>query len=334
MARPRADTGNFTKEPHSVSLKVLRLVRPSLAQQYPLPPGNIAKIPPHVSLAQPAEGGDQEFLLTSNLSLPPAFGSAYVGETFSCSLCANNELLGETASKIVSNVHLTADMQTPSQQQIPLSAPVGDQAAESILPYGESLQQIVRFDLKEEGNHVLVVNLSYTEASTSSDTTPLGGRQRSFRKLYQFQAQPCLSVRTKATEFAGQQIADKSLGPYGRSTLARYVLEAQLENVAEGGIVLEHTQLIAHPPFKSASLNWDIGDSTNQDYPFLTPRDVLQLAFLIEQEAEKSEGLDELKANLKRDGRTALGQIALEWRSSMGERGHLTTGMLFSRKRT
>lgn len=107
------------------------------------------------------------------------------------------------------------------------------------------------------------------------------------------------------------------------------MLEAQLENVAEGSIVLEKAELLAYPPFKAKGMNWDEGD----DDPLLIPRDVLQLAFVVEQDGEVAEGVDELKANMKRDGRTALGQIALEWRSSMGERGQLTTGSLFSRKR-
>jgi len=130
-------------------------------------------------------------------------------------------------------------------------------------------------------------------------------------------------------------VPDKSLGPYGRSTLVRYVLEAQLENVSEGGIVLEQARLLAYPPLIATSLNLDMiaaGDQ-REGNPLLNPRDVLQLAFLVEQDAENTEGVDELKVNIKRDGRTPLGQIALDWSSGMGEKGQLTTGTLFSRKR-
>ena len=316
------------------SHQLYRLARPSLAQQHPIPHDNLARIPTSASLAFPAEFSDEEFFLSANLSLPPAFGLAYVGETFSCSLCANNELIEGNASKSINAVHLTAEMQTPSQQQIPLSSPEGQGDSGAILADGASIQRIVRFDLREEGNHVLVVNLTYTETTMSSDAAS-SGKVRSFRKLYQFQAQPCLSVRTKATELAPREVPDKTLGPYGRSMLARYVLEAQLENVAEGGIVLEQAKLLAHPPFKSTSMNWDMdgGSGQKEEDPLLNPRDVIQLAFLVEQDAENIELVDELKANLKRDGRTALGQIALEWRSGMGEKGQLTTGTLYSRKR-
>ncbi|KAK5087664.1 hypothetical protein LTR70_002981 [Exophiala xenobiotica] len=319
-----------------IDVLVLRLARPSLAQQHPLAYDYLAKIPHSATLAVSAEIPDQEFLLSSNLSLPPAFGSAYVGEIFSCSLCANNELPKDNTTKSITGVRLTAEMQTPSQQHIPLatSEKETDGDASAVMPPGASIQRIVRFDLKEEGNHILVVNLTYTETTTSEDVAS-EGKVRSFRKLYQFQAQPCLSVRTKATELASREVPDKSLGPYGRSMLVRYVLEAQLENVSEGGIVLQQAKLLAYPPFVATSLNFDMdaaGDQKGGD-PLLNPRDVLQLAFLVEQDVENTEGADELKANIKRDGRTPLGQIALEWSSGMGEKGQLTTGTLSSRKR-
>lgn len=145
-------------------------------------------------------------------------------------------------------------MQTPSQS-VPLNlSPPGEGAGpqSDSLGKGESLQKIVRFDLKEEGNHVLAVNVSYTEtvmeakegslSSASTGSTghvASGGRVRTFRKLYQFIAQPCLSVRTKASELPPLEVENKALGPYGKTRLLRYALEAQLENVGDGVIILE-----------------------------------------------------------------------------------------------
>lgn len=223
-------------------------------------------------------------------------------------------------------------MQTPSQQSVELPVTGDENESVGVLASNASIQRIVSYDLREEGVHVLAVNLTYTE-TLKAET---GARVRSFRKLYQFQAQPCLSVRTKATELPPKEIPDKTLGPYGRTQLVRYVLEAQLENVADSAIVLERAKLLAYPPLTAKSLNWEMEgvDPDVNDNPLLSPRDVLQLAFVVEQGVDVVDGLDELKANLKRDGRTGLGQIALEWRSSMGEKGHLTTGTLFSRKRS
>ncbi|KLJ12668.1 hypothetical protein EMPG_09496 [Blastomyces silverae] len=366
MARPRALSGaEVAKEPHSVSLKVLfpscaytviiavrgpngnRLSRPSLSYQYPLPSEN-EKVPLKASLSYPSDSSDSQFILCPNVTLPPAFGSAYVGETFACSLCANNELPPDTENRVVSSVRIIAEMQTPSQVVSLELAPTGEDSQPSGLAKAQSLQKIVRFDLKEEGNHVLAVSVSYTEttlAQRDQETAPGGGgggatqaasgRVRTFRKLYQFIAQPCLSVRTKATELAPSEVDNRALGPYGKTRLLRYALEAQLENVGDGAISLGSTTLNPKPPFKSRSLNWDFErpDSPSAGPPTLNPRDVLQVAFLVEQEQGQQEGLEGLQKDISRDGRTILGQLSIEWRGSMGDRGFLTTGNLMTKRR-
>ena len=399
MARARADTGNFPKEPHSVSLKGMlfrllvkhdrspfycyykticslllkhsgrsskvsdaikrclvhtvlsfqalhypiflcfrlidalygcRLSRPSLVQQHPFPRDNDTKIPHTASLAYPSPAVDQEFVLSSNLGLPPSFGSAHVGETFACALCANNELQPSQSSRTVSGTRILAEMQTPSQA-VPLELHFADGIEDQHGP-GSALQRIIRFDLKEEGNHVLAVNVTYTE--TTGEGKAASDKVRSFRKLYQFLAQPCLSVRTKATELEGKEVSDKS-HTHGKTTLLRYVLEAQLENVSDGAIVLEDTKLQPRQPFKSISLNWDAEDTTDGsvDHPLLKPRDVIQVAFVLEQEDGASEGLEEMRNSLRQNGRAVLGQLAIQWRTSMGERGSLSTGNLLTRRK-
>ncbi|KAI9870528.1 MAG: hypothetical protein M1823_008712, partial [Watsoniomyces obsoletus] len=81
------------------------------------------------------------------------------------------------------------------------------------------------------------------------------------------------------------------------------------------------------PPFRSASLNWDADTEEDDEKPasppILNPRDVLQVAYLVEQEQGISDGLEELKASLKRDGRATLGQLFIQWRGNMGEVGSL-----------
>lgn len=145
------------------------------------------------------------------------------------------------------------------------------------------------------------------------------------------------------------------------------MLEAQLENVSEERIVLERAVLKPVPPFRCRSLNWDMdsddheeedeepkassgtddeqetvtdADADEEDSAAnvdaetaLSPRDVMQVAFLVEQEHGVTNGVDELKASLKRDGRTVMGQIGIQWRSAMGEKGSLSTGNLLTRKR-
>lgn len=67
--------------------------------------------------------------------------------------------------------------------------------------------------------------------------------------------------------------------------------------------------------------------------PTLNPRDSLQVAFLVEQEEGQQNGLEALQKDLKRDGRAILGQLSIEWRGAMGDKGFLTTGNLLTRKR-
>jgi hypothetical protein len=240
------------------------------------------------------------------------------------------------SSKAVNSIRIVAEMQTPSQTvPLELYSPVAEDEQEALEP-GRSLQKILRFDLKEEGNHVLAFNVSYTETTqVEGGSQATGGRLRNFRKLYQFIAQPCLSVRTKATEYPPMEVEDKTYGPYGKSKLLRYVLEAQLENVGDAAIVLEHTSLDTKPPFKSTSLNWDTlpPGGTEIERPKLTPRSVQQVAFLVQQQQGVTEGLEAVKQNLKLQGRTVLGQLSIEWRGAMGDRGFLTTGPLMSRKK-
>jgi hypothetical protein len=112
-------------------------------------------------------------------------------------------------------------------------------------------------------------------------------------------------------------------------------LEAQLENVSDASLVLEEAKLQAKAPFKSTSLNWDAEKESGVvvQNPILKTRDVIQVAFLIEQEHGVSDGVEELKNSMRKDGRAVLGQLAIQWRSSMGERGSLSTGNLLTRRR-
>lgn len=117
--------------------------------------------------------------------------------------------------------------------------PADDTAQADGLQREQSLQKIVRFDLKEEGNHILAVSVSYTETLMGPNSQAASGRVRTFRKLYQFVAQPCLSVRTKSSELPPLEVDNKSLGPYGKTKLVRLALEAQLENVGDGAVVVK-----------------------------------------------------------------------------------------------
>lgn len=342
MAHTRhASTAEGLKMPHSVSLKVLRYVtfssnhvqhqsdhvcrlsRPSLAQQYPLPKSAQLGIAPTASLAYPSSRTEEKFILSPVLNLPEAFGSAYVGETFSCTLCANNEIVPGSRDRAVSGVRIQADMQTPSVPNgtvLDLSGLVeaeNGRESEEVKP-GESLQKILRFELKEEGNHVLAVTVTYTETSLVNEGKPTGGKVRTFRKLYQFVAQQLLSVRTKA----------------GEVKEGKFLLEAQLENMGEGPISLEDVRVNPNEVYVARSLNWDLdldeAGVKKAIAPVLQAREVIQVAFLLEKEGGEKAGNE--KMDQFGDNKRALGQLAIQWRTALGDKGTLSTGWLTARR--
>lgn len=251
------------------------------------------------------------------LTLPPAFGNAYIGETFSCCLSANNE-----TTSTISGVQVSAEMQTPSLTlNLDLS---GDERPNVDLEAGMSTQKIVKYDLKEEGNHILAVTVIYTEPpkqvlavggdGNEEEERPLR-RVRTFRKLYQFIAQQCLTVRTKTGSLPG----------------GRAILEAQLENMGDGPISLEVVNFGTKRGWKATSLNWQgsTGLEGDEGDPKLTPmlgaKDVMQVAFLL-QPVEPAEPKEEDAATA--GGLKVLGQLSIEWRSACGDKGLLSTGRL------
>ena len=322
MAHHQRAQPSTSGTPHAVSLKVLRLSRPSLATQSPLPPTNFGRdldIPTNASLAYPdAEASSSSFPLTPLLTLPAAFGAAYVGETFTCTLCANCEL-GDAAEgrKSVSGVRVVAELQTPAEQggiRLQLSGVEEQGEGEGVdMDAAQTLQYTLAHDLKEEGAHVLAVTVSYTEtAHSGSSGGASGGRARTFRKLYQFVAQPLIAVRSKVTERNRRE--DKA-GDSGK----QWILEAQLENVGETAVVLERLWLNE----RQGVVGRVVGAGAARTV--LKPSDVEQIMFMLAEERRTDEEVAK--------GRVPLAQVNIDWRSAMGEKGSLTTGWLASRAR-
>ena len=211
-------------------MKPNSLSKPSLAISDALPAidgsNGSARRLEKASLAYPSQTSEA-FALTPLLTLPPSFGAAYVGETFACTLCANNEAPA-SSSLAVRDVTIRAELQTPSTQPkgVELDVVVAAAAAAAAaaategaegndveneeLDTGASIQGIVKHDLKEEGPHVLAVTVTYTEASSSAGTQDDRAESkttvRTFRKLYQFVAQQAIGVRSKVGEVQTRRV--------------------------------------------------------------------------------------------------------------------------------
>lgn len=141
----------------------------------------------------------------------------------------------------VEGVSISAAIQTPSNPG-GYAVSAGDGSTGAALAPGAARQELVAYDLREEGGHVLAVTVTYGA--------------RTFKKLYQFVAQQCIMVRTKAGALA-----------HGRA-----VLEAQLENLGERPVALERVVL------KSAWRWAPVGVPGG----VLRAREVMQVAFVLE----------------------------------------------------
>ena len=210
-----------------------------------------------------------------------------------------------------------------------------DMKGGEILEPGCTLQRNLSFDLKEEGNHVLAVTVSYYEKTETS------GRTRTFRKLYQFMCKASVIVRTKCTPLpmwygargAGQREKKKA-----ENRRLKWVLEAQLENCSEGIMQLEHVGLDLDPGIRATGCNgWTLAEASapkptpsvlggGRGKPLLHPMDVEQVAFIVEEEEPAT-------AQLLGDGRVVFGSLEIGWRNEMGNRGFLSTGKLAARMR-
>lgn len=174
-------------------------------------------------------------------------------------------------------------MQTPGK--------IGPGTGETVpLELGGRDAAVVEFELREEGGHTLAVTVGYTQ----------GTRERTFRKLYQFQAVHCVLVRTKASV-----VPVVSEGK-GKGVEGMVVLEAQLENVSEGEVVLEGCEVLGELKVETLGVGEEV---------LMKSRDVAQVAFLVKAEREE----------VKRAG---IGMLQIRWRGMGGEMGVLKTGKL------
>ena len=228
-----------------------------------------------------------------------------------CTLCANNEVK-PSDNRSVSGVRIAVELQTPGNQSgLPLELTSAEDEGESVdVQPGGTLQRTLKLELKEEGQHVLAVTVTYTETLLGSGGGASGGRARTFRKLYQFVAQQLIAVRSKVTERRRR----------GKDEARQFILEAQVENVGETSVVLERLWLNERESVLGTALNG--GD--DREAIVLKPQDVEQLMFLIREKERSPEDAA---------GRVPLAQLNIDWRSAMGERGSLTTGWLASRAR-
>ncbi|RXG51940.1 Trafficking protein particle complex subunit 13 [Armadillidium vulgare] len=157
---------------HPLSLKVMRLTRPSLFTGVSVTcdprdiPGDILNIEckNDMAIPQPDTGIGQVLLL------PQSFGNIYLGETFACCICVHN-----SSNDVVYDVALKAILQM-SNQRVPLLEE--EETDLTQLAPDDLINKIIQHEVKEIGTHILVCAVHYKG---------IGGFEQSFRKFFKFQ---------------------------------------------------------------------------------------------------------------------------------------------------
>ncbi|KAJ3024226.1 hypothetical protein HKX48_004499 [Thoreauomyces humboldtii] len=354
-----AEHGN-AGPPHLLSLKVMRLSRPSFVQTHPIPFEDDPLLPYNSAIlriaqsdlssgqdAQPPEAPSADLLnlntpppappptvkirdygLSDLLTLPSSFGNIYLGETFSSYLCVNNESLAAAQ-----DVGIKAELQTGSQRFVladtltpapaPLrGAPVDQTPTRVPLLPTQSAEFVIHHEIKELGVHILVCSVHYTTNA---------GERRFFRKFYKFQVLNPLSVKTKVNSLYDGKI----------------FLEAQVQNAAAEPMSVERMRFDPTDLFHFTDLNHVIPRSTSEDPAsplppttgrsvaaglvvgasedgsiYLNPQDTRQYLYMLQPKRPHDP--------VARTTPT-LGKLDIMWRTHLGQTGRLQTSQL-SRK--
>ena len=155
---------------HSIALRVMRLLRPELVvgKSMYLEEGDIG----YDAIRQEEEatwGGGAE-VLGSDLRLPSSIGQLHDGESFRICVSIHN-----VSPADVTNVSLKVELSTASKR-IALLTPDAKTGMMPLFRSSGHRDFILDHPLQEEGHHVLMCNVTYTD-----DKEP-----RTFRKIFKF----------------------------------------------------------------------------------------------------------------------------------------------------
>lgn len=278
---------------HLVALKVMRLTKPAFTTPKIITcdskdlPGNILNNylkDDATSVTQMETLAAGQFLL-----LPQSFGNIYLGETFSCYVCVHNE-----TSQPVQSVSIKADLQTNSQRILLTT----QQNTPTMLDVDETLSDVIHHEVKDLGTHILVCEVTYM-----SNYNTLA----SFRKFFKFEVMKPLDVKTKFYNADSDDV----------------YLEAQVQNITSGPIVLEQVSLESSQQFIVNSLN-EVSDGVSVfgDVTLLQPQESCQYLYFLTPREHISKEIKLLAAAKN------IGKLDIVWRSNLGEKGRLQTSQL------
>lgn len=290
-----------------INLKVMRLCKPGFFFRLPVP-------------FEPGEQGasslrEDDYGLSGTLTLPQSFGDIYLGETFSCyiSLC-------NSAPITLSSVGLKVEVQTQLTRETLSDSSTAEASIASFAPQ-QTLDRIIRYELKDVGIHILICSALYVDGS---------GEKKYFRKFFKFQVQNPLSMRSKT----------HALAP-----LNEILVETQIQNSTARVLFLQSVGFTPSADFEAVPLTHfeanvisaprlagSPGTEGGVDAAALPPLNSStvglpsfgQMAYL--KAGDTQQYMYRLRgkqpaAQLR--SVAALGRMEVVWKSQMGESGHL-----------
>ncbi|KAF7311658.1 hypothetical protein MKEN_01069400 [Mycena kentingensis (nom. inval.)] len=313
---------------HPLSLKVMRVSRPSLAGAwqpfYSSSPSFSAHSTASILSLQgktPLPGHPKtlrDLHLSELLQLPASFGNIQLGETFSSCLCVNNE----APQLDIEGVALKVEMQTATSKVL-----LGEFGGpDTRLKVGDALEDaVVHHEVKELGQHVLACTVSYRVPALRADDGNEPAEQ-SFRKFYKFAVTNPLSVKTKV------HTPRSPSALLSRTEREKVFLEVHIQNLTTDSLWFERMR------FECAE-GWDVQDANIIDVDkahddaantifsgSMQPQDMRQYIYILSRQSTS------LAPTVNAPGSVIpLGRLDISWRSSYGEPGRLLTSML-SRK--
>jgi len=286
-----------------LTIKVLRLVRPTLVGPLPLScdthdlSGDLweRELKGDVTAVQ----GLEVLSLGQFLRLPQGFGNMYLGETFSCYVVVQNE-----SPIAVTAVNCKVELQTQTQKFV-----LADNKNLDEMKGGITIDIIMNHEVKEMGKHMLIVTLSYSVPNlTPAEPIVL-------ERYFKFQVKKPLDVKTKLYNAESDEV----------------FLEAQVQNITSGAICLEKVDLEPSAAFNCIPMSnpYDSGIISRNELKSLRINSKPLWPNRMLDVDSSYQFLYRLVPKLEHArSATNIGKLDIIWRTTMGDRGRLQTSQL------
>lgn len=325
---------------HPLSLKVMRISRPSLASHWTPFFSSSPSFSAHSTASalslqgtNPLTGHPKTLRdLTQAsplLTLPSAFGAIQLGETFSCVLSVNNEV--ETP---VDAVSAKVEMQTSSSKVALADVTAGgtEGSQSGTLNIGDSLELSVACEIKELGQHVLACTVTYRtppgmRPATSGSSNANDPFLQTFRKFYKFTVTNPLSVKSKV------HVPHSPSALLSRDEREKVFLEVHVQNLTQGPLWFESIRLDPVDGWNVTDTNISDDESGKSLFSgsmaLMSPQDLRVYVYILTP--KKISSATSVLVPPSPGTVIPLGRLDISWRSSMGEPGRLLTSVLSRR---